>query len=44
MGTPVGTSLIDAHAGGIGTLESVPREEDVKSISSGISTFTDLPS
>lgn len=24
-GTPVGTSLIDAHAGGIGTLESIPR-------------------
>ncbi|XP_024363138.1 uncharacterized protein [Physcomitrium patens] len=24
-GTPVATSLIDAHAGGIGTLESIPR-------------------
>ncbi|KAG0553545.1 hypothetical protein M758_12G019800 [Ceratodon purpureus] len=24
-GTPVGTSLIDAHAGGVGTLESIPR-------------------
>ncbi|OAE34408.1 hypothetical protein AXG93_4875s1270 [Marchantia polymorpha subsp. ruderalis] len=25
-GTPVGTSVIDAHAGGIGVLQSVPRE------------------
>jgi len=23
-GTPVGTSLIDAHAGGVGIMESVP--------------------
>lgn len=23
-GTPVGTSLIDAHAGGVGVMESVP--------------------
>lgn len=25
-GTPVGTSLIDAHAGGVGVMESVPVE------------------
>lgn len=25
-GTPVGTSVIDAHAGGIGVMESIPRE------------------
>ena len=23
-GTPVGTSLIDAHAGGVGVMESIP--------------------
>lgn len=23
-GTPVGTSLIDAHAGGVGVIESIP--------------------
>ncbi|KAK4793036.1 hypothetical protein SAY86_023471 [Trapa natans] len=27
-GTPVGTSLIDAHAGGVGVLESVPRSDN----------------
>ncbi|WOL13483.1 FGGY carbohydrate kinase domain-containing protein isoform X2 [Canna indica] len=27
VGTPVGTSLIDAHAGGVGTMESVPEAE-----------------
>lgn len=26
-GTPVGTSLIDAHAGGVGVMESVPESE-----------------
>ncbi|XP_071729662.1 uncharacterized protein [Rutidosis leptorrhynchoides] len=26
-GTPVGTSLIDAHAGGVGVMESVPKDE-----------------
>lgn len=26
-GTPVGTSLIDAHAGGVGVMESVPDSE-----------------
>jgi ribulose kinase len=26
-GTPVGTSLIDAHAGGVGIMESIPDEE-----------------
>jgi ribulose kinase len=26
-GIPVGTSLIDAHAGGVGVLESYPREQ-----------------
>ncbi|XP_022027935.1 FGGY carbohydrate kinase domain-containing protein [Helianthus annuus] len=26
-GTPVGTSLIDAHAGGVGVMESVPKSE-----------------
>jgi ribulose kinase len=26
-GTPVGTSLIDAHAGGVGVMESLPDEE-----------------
>lgn len=26
-GTPVGTSLIDAHAGGVGVIESVPRPD-----------------
>ena len=26
-GTPVGTSLIDAHAGGVGVMESVPDAE-----------------
>lgn len=26
-GTPVGTSLIDAHAGGVGVMESVPEED-----------------
>jgi ribulose kinase len=26
-GTPVGTSLIDAHAGGVGVMESIPDEE-----------------
>jgi ribulose kinase len=26
-GTPVGTSLIDAHAGGVGVMESVPDVE-----------------
>jgi len=25
-GTPVGTSLIDAHAGGVGVMESIPDE------------------
>ena len=23
-GTPIGTSLIDAHAGGVGVMESIP--------------------
>ncbi|KAH9611534.1 hypothetical protein KSS87_006899 [Heliosperma pusillum] len=27
VGTPVGTSLIDAHAGGVGVMESVPSSE-----------------
>ncbi|XP_042482083.1 FGGY carbohydrate kinase domain-containing protein-like [Macadamia integrifolia] len=27
VGTPVGTSLIDAHAGGVGVIESVPASE-----------------
>jgi len=26
-GTPVGSSLIDAHAGGVGVMESVPESE-----------------
>lgn len=26
-GIPVGTSLIDAHAGGVGVIESVPQSE-----------------
>jgi len=26
-GTPVGTSLIDAHAGGVGVMESIPDEQ-----------------
>lgn len=26
-GTPVSTSLIDAHAGGVGVMESVPVED-----------------
>ncbi|CAM6065642.1 unnamed protein product [Sphagnum tenellum] len=29
-GIPVGTSLIDAHAGGVGVLESYPREQDAE--------------
>ncbi|KAK8501259.1 hypothetical protein V6N11_057345 [Hibiscus sabdariffa] len=28
VGTPVGTSLIDAHAGGVGVMESLPEKED----------------
>lgn len=27
VGTPVGTALIDAHAGGVGTMESLPETE-----------------
>lgn len=26
-GTPVGTALIDAHAGGVGVMESVPASD-----------------
>ncbi|KAD4179913.1 hypothetical protein E3N88_28504 [Mikania micrantha] len=31
-GTPVGTSLIDAHAGGVGVMESVPESEANESV------------
>jgi len=39
-GTPVGTSLIDAHAGGVGTLESIPKSPGTVS-SSGASNGDD---
>ncbi|XP_078162753.1 FGGY family of carbohydrate kinase isoform X2 [Carex rostrata] len=39
-GTPVGTSLIDAHAGGVGVMESIsdsdPKSEDEDAITSGM--------
>lgn len=36
-GTPVATGLIDAHAGGVGTLESIPRQHASASVTGGYS-------
>jgi hypothetical protein len=38
-GTPVGTSLIDAHAGGVGTLESIPKSPGTVSSSGEQSSY-----